>query len=99
MRRSAEDSPKVIAFPPLLYVGTLSLGILAHAFAPVHVALEAPPTLTRADANIVHFDDVVAVQPKKAKARRAKVKPAKAKPAAPNPIDELAEAQLRAAER
>jgi hypothetical protein len=100
-------------WPLVLLVTTVLVGAIvvsrtpasAHAthppqprvFAPVHVALEAAPTLTRAD--VVHFDDVVAVQPKKAKARRAKVKPAKAKPAASNPIDELAEAQLRAAER
>jgi hypothetical protein len=102
-------------WPLVLLVATVLLGAIvvsrtpasAHVthppqprvYTPVRVALDPAPTLTRADTNVVHFDDIVAVQPKKAKARRAKVKPAKAKPAAPNPIDELAEAQLRAAER
>ena len=30
------DSPGVIAFPPLLYVGTLALGLILHFFFPIH---------------------------------------------------------------
>jgi len=34
----ANDSPGVIAFPPLLYVGTLLLGLLVHWFRPLHLS-------------------------------------------------------------
>jgi len=35
---SAPDSPGVIVFPPLLYVGTLLLGLGIHLLRPMHLA-------------------------------------------------------------
>lgn len=40
---TAPDAPGVIVFPPLLYVGTLLLGLGIHLFWPVHLATTAFP--------------------------------------------------------
>lgn len=39
MRAAPVDSPGVVVFPPLLYAGTLLLGVLMHFLVPLPVAL------------------------------------------------------------
>ena len=39
---AVKDSPGVIVFPPLLYVGTLSIGLALHHFCPMHLASGSP---------------------------------------------------------